>query len=102
MALIDAGAGVDPDQLLARVAASGVAVDRVRQLFITHAHADHWDPDTAAAMGLRVIAPAFDDDEVGGAGGIVFDYTGVKLQYRYSAANRFGETTRATLSMTPW
>ena len=40
-ALIDAGAGVDPDQLFARISASGVDAGRVRDLFITHAHADH-------------------------------------------------------------
>lgn len=39
--LIDSGAGVDPERLLSRVAGSGVDVDRVRHLLITHAHADH-------------------------------------------------------------
>ena len=33
----------------------------------------------------------FDSDEVAGVGGIVFDHTGMDLQYRYSAANRFAE-----------
>jgi glyoxylase-like metal-dependent hydrolase (beta-lactamase superfamily II) len=40
-AVIDAGAGVDPDQLLTRLGASGVEANRVRHLFVTHAHADH-------------------------------------------------------------
>ncbi len=40
---------------------------------------------------LDQAIPAFDDPEVGGVGGIVFDHTGMDLQYRYSAANRFGE-----------
>jgi glycogen synthase len=40
---------------------------------------------------LSQALPAFDDDEVGGVGGIVLDHTGMRLQYRYSAANRFGE-----------
>ena len=35
----------------------------------------------------------FDGDEVAGVGGIVFDHTGVSLQYKYSAANRFAETS---------
>jgi glyoxylase-like metal-dependent hydrolase (beta-lactamase superfamily II) len=47
-ALIDAGAGVDAAPLLTRLTDSGVAADRVRQLFITHAHADH--AGGAAAM----------------------------------------------------
>lgn len=33
----------------------------------------------------------FDDPEIGGVGGIVLDHTGMDLQYRFSAANRFGE-----------
>jgi glycogen synthase len=33
----------------------------------------------------------FDDADVGGVGGIVLDHTGMDLQYRFSAANRFGE-----------
>ena len=33
----------------------------------------------------------FDDPGVGGVGGIVLDHTGMDLQYRFSAANRFGE-----------
>ena len=40
-ALIDAGAGVDIAPLLTRLTGTGVATDRVRQLFVTHAHADH-------------------------------------------------------------
>ncbi len=40
-ALIDAGAGVDPDGLFAGLAGSGIEVERVRHLFLTHAHADH-------------------------------------------------------------
>jgi hypothetical protein len=46
---------------------------------------------------LTQALPAFDDPEVAGVGGIVFDHTGMDLQYRYSAANRFAETeSRAT------
>ena len=36
--------------------------------------------------------PSFQNDEVAGVGGIVFDHTGMSLQYKYSAANRFAET----------
>lgn len=39
---------------------------------------------------LNDIVVAFDSDEVGGAGGIVYDYTGYGLQYRYSVSNRLG------------
>ena len=41
---------------------------------------------------LNQALAAFDDEGVAGAGGIVFDHTGVALQYKYSAANRFAET----------
>ncbi|HEY3485548.1 MAG TPA: glycosyltransferase, partial [Ilumatobacteraceae bacterium] len=44
---------------------------------------------------LEQILPAFADDEVAGTGGIVLDHTGMRLQYRYSASNRFGESTYA-------
>jgi glycosyltransferase involved in cell wall biosynthesis len=37
---------------------------------------------------LTQAIPAFDDAEVAGAGGIVFDHTGFALQYRYSATDR--------------
>ncbi|MEO6571591.1 MAG: glycosyltransferase [Ilumatobacteraceae bacterium] len=40
---------------------------------------------------LEQAIPAFDDDAVAGVGGIVLDHTGMNLQYRYSAATRFGE-----------
>jgi len=42
---------------------------------------------------LQQALPALADETVGGVGGIVFDHSGMALQYRYSAANRFGETT---------
>ncbi|GAC1642598.1 MAG: hypothetical protein NVS4B2_32240 [Chloroflexota bacterium] len=40
-ALIDAGAGVDVDAILSNVTASGIELERVRFLLLTHAHADH-------------------------------------------------------------
>ena len=42
---------------------------------------------------LQQALPAFTDGSVGGVGGIVFDHSGMAMQYRYSAANRFGEAT---------
>ncbi len=42
---------------------------------------------------LTQALPAFADPEVAGVGGIVFDHTGMGLQYHYSASNRFAETT---------
>ena len=52
------------------------------------------DDDALAEFDwLRQALPAFTDDDVGGVGGIVFDHSGMALQYRYSAANRFGEAT---------
>jgi glycogen(starch) synthase len=39
---------------------------------------------------LNDAVNAFDSDEVGGAGGFVYDHTGYNLQYRYSVSNRLG------------
>ena len=41
LALIDAGAGVDTAAVMRRLAALPVERDRIRRLFVTHAHADH-------------------------------------------------------------
>lgn len=49
MALIDSGAGVDDSLLMGRLERLGVDTDRIRHLFITHAHADH----AGGAAGLR-------------------------------------------------
>jgi glyoxylase-like metal-dependent hydrolase (beta-lactamase superfamily II) len=59
-ALIDAGAGVDAAPLLERVAASGIEASRVRQLLITHAHADHAGGAAALreALGVTVACSA--------------------------------------------
>jgi len=58
LALIDAGAGVDTESLLRRVAALPIASDRIRRLFVTHAHADHagGSAKLRAAFGLEVAA----------------------------------------------
>jgi glycosyltransferase involved in cell wall biosynthesis len=39
---------------------------------------------------LTQLAAAYDCDEVGGAGGVVFDSSGYTYQYKYSTANRLG------------
>jgi len=40
---------------------------------------------------LAQAIPSFSSEDVAAVGGIVFDHTGMALQYRYSAANRFAE-----------
>ena len=39
---------------------------------------------------LAELAPAFDDPDTGGAGGLVFDQTGYTYQYLYAACDRLG------------
>lgn len=51
-ALIDAGAGLAPDQIVARIEEDGLDPARVRTLLLTHAHADH--AGGAAAMRERL------------------------------------------------
>jgi glycogen(starch) synthase len=41
---------------------------------------------------LLELSAAFDDARVGAAGGLVYDASGVTLQYRYSACDRLGRT----------
>jgi len=41
LALIDAGVGMDFQQILDNVAAEGFSADRISQILLTHAHADH-------------------------------------------------------------
>ena len=54
LALIDAGAGVDPGSLLARLRRLAVDPDRIGHLFITHAHADHAGGAAALREALGV------------------------------------------------
>jgi hydroxyacylglutathione hydrolase len=56
LALIDAGAGVEIDALMARLGHLPVEVDRIRRLFVTHAHADHAGGTAALrdALGVAV------------------------------------------------
>lgn len=58
LALIDAGAGVETASLLAGLEETGRALDRVRKLFVTHAHADHAGGagPLRRALGLDVLA----------------------------------------------
>lgn len=44
---------------------------------------------------LTQLAAAYDDPEVGGAGGLVFDQSGYTYQYEYSTANRLGNANWA-------
>jgi len=52
---------------------------------------------------LADLIAGFDEDEVAGVGGLVFDHTGYQLQYRYAVADRLGNPrwnlTRAPLHM---
>lgn len=41
---------------------------------------------------LEDLASAFEDPEIGGAGGVTLDNTGVRTQYRYSLCDRMGRT----------
>ena len=43
------------------------------------------------ARWLADLEEAYDADYVGGAGGLVYDHTGMKLQYQYSVCDRVGE-----------
>ncbi len=56
-ALIDAGAGRDPDAILAQIAADGIPFDRIHHLLLTHAHADHAGGAAALReqLNLRVV-----------------------------------------------
>jgi glycosyltransferase involved in cell wall biosynthesis/GT2 family glycosyltransferase len=41
---------------------------------------------------LNDLVEAYDTDEVGGVGGLVYDHTGYCFQYKYSICDRFGNT----------
>jgi glycosyltransferase involved in cell wall biosynthesis/GT2 family glycosyltransferase len=49
------------------------------------------DDALAEPEWLSDLEVAFRDPAVGGAGGVVYDYTGAKPQYLYSSANRLGQ-----------
>lgn len=48
------------------------------------------DDGLAEPEWLQQLAVAFQDRSVAAAGGIVYDYTGCRVHYRYSSANRLG------------
>jgi hydroxyacylglutathione hydrolase len=59
LALIDAGVGIEPERILARIHWSGYESQRIAQVFLTHGHADH---SVGAAfwrdhLGCAVVAP---------------------------------------------
>jgi hydroxyacylglutathione hydrolase len=69
-ALVDAGIGAATDEIVANIAAAGVAPEAVRHLLLTHAHPDH--SGGAAALRervprLEVAASAAVAEWVGGA-----------------------------------
>ncbi len=65
-----------------------------RNLGIDHASGDvvcFMDDDALAdPRWLEELAAGYDAPDVAGAGGIVWDYTGFKLQYKYSCCSRLG------------
>ncbi len=56
--LIDAGVGIEPERLLANLAAAGVAPASVRGVLLTHVHSDHAGGARALskALSLEVLA----------------------------------------------
>jgi FkbM family methyltransferase len=50
------------------------------------------DDGVPESRWLEELATAYDDERVGGAGGLVYDQTGVHLQYRYAVCDRAGRT----------
>lgn len=50
------------------------------------------DDAIADANWIRDLIAGYDDIDVGGVGGLVYDHTGMQLQYRYSACDRKGDT----------
>lgn len=52
-ALVDAGAGIGTEQIVDRIAESGVPLEKVRYLLLTHGHADH----AGGASRMRELLP---------------------------------------------
>ena len=50
------------------------------------------DDAVADALWLEDLAEAYSTQEIGGAGGLVYDWTGTELQYKFSACFRDGRT----------
>lgn len=66
LALIDAGAGVDVEQVLENVAAEGFRVADISKVLLTHAHADHSGGCAAlkAELGISVMVSSEEADFV--------------------------------------
>jgi len=64
LALIDAGCGVDPEPLLANIAAIAPEPSKIEHLLLTHAHADHCGGAAALRerLGLQVALSAREAD----------------------------------------
>lgn len=98
LALIDAGAGVNIEPIRRNLDASGVT-DRVRRLFVTHAHADHAGGAAALRrwLGLEVVtspevaAILRDGDEVGASVDVGKAQGSYEPDYEYSATTVDGE-----------
>ena len=59
-AIIDAGAGSEPELILANIEADGITRDQIKYLILTHCHGDHAGgaADLQQALDVEVIAPA--------------------------------------------
>jgi hydroxyacylglutathione hydrolase len=99
MAVIDAGAGGDVPGLMSRLNSLGVATDKVRTIFITHAHADHAggsarlrDALTSNLLASREVATIIRSADERAAGLDVARATGsYDASYLYEAAAVDGE-----------
>lgn len=58
-AIIDAGAGSEPELILANIASDGIPKDRIKYLILTHCHGDHAGGAAGLkqALDLEVITP---------------------------------------------
>jgi len=64
LALVDAGVGMDVQQILGNVAAEGFRIDDISSLLLTHAHADHSGGCAAlrSRLGMSVIVSSEEAD----------------------------------------
>ncbi len=78
-------AGVCPEQSLTRSRNVGIALAAGDVVAFID------DDAIPEPTWLTDLVAGYDDARVGGAGGIVWDHTGLRLQYRYSVCSRIGE-----------